>query len=123
MQSPNQNAGSGSEEESVLSRQYWRPHPDLDKALIPVLQRYVNSIPVHEQRPPLPNEEYETPEAAFDRVQNAAFCQGFLVVRGSGSEKAGRIRINCVHSGKQRNTRKIEEGERKRATKVWMPRP
>lgn len=96
--------------------QYWVPHPDLE--LVPVLQRYVNSIPIDEQQPLLANEEHAIPKAAFNRVQNAAFCQGFLVVKGSGSEKIGRIRINCVHSRKQRNTRRIEEGEWRRVTKV-----
>lgn len=116
--SPNPPRNINTHSLNMQDTQYWIPHPDLDLELVPVLQRYVNSIPIDEQRPLLANEEYATPEAAFNRVQNSAFCQGFLVVKGSGSEKIGRIRINCVHSGKQRNTRRIEEGERRRATKV-----
>src|SRR5271155_1501798 len=57
---------------------------------------------------PQAGEPFDTPDAAFRRLQGFAFSQGFAVV--TRSSEAKRARFACIHHSKTtRNTRKLEE--------------
>ncbi|KAF8432503.1 hypothetical protein BGX38DRAFT_248137 [Terfezia claveryi] len=64
------------------------------------------------QHAPITGEQYAFPNDTYRRLQDYAMHTGFAIVVGSGSEKKGRIEYLCVHHGKPRNTRQLEERTR-----------
>jgi len=53
-------------------------------------------------------EQYPWTNNILDRLQDYAFTKGFAVVTLTGSEKKGGMRFGCVHHGKPRDTRKLD---------------
>ena len=78
----------------------------------------VASLPPQHLSEPVDDEEVDSPEAGYVRIQDWAFTQGFAVVKES--RKPIRQVLHCVHhKDDTRNTRKTDETERKRtATKI-----
>src|SRR5271154_3406725 len=74
------------------------------------IQAYGDTIPQQHQTLPDLGHEFFEPEECFLWLHNFSFCQGFAVVKGSGSDATGRKRYLCIHHGtKTKNTRKLEE--------------
>jgi len=71
------------------------------------IQAYGDTIPQQHRTLPDLGHEFFEPEECFLWLHNFSFCQGFTVVKGSGSDATGRKRYLCIHHGtKTKNTRK-----------------
>jgi hypothetical protein len=86
----------------------WKPHPSLDPSLLPTIQSIIERIPLNHLLPPKSKEIFDNPEAAYDRLQDWAFSQGFCVVVSSHAKNV-LMRFACKHHGSRtRNTRKLD---------------
>jgi len=71
------------------------------------------ALPAAHRLPPQEREIVESKEAAFQRLQNWAFTQGFALAVESG--RADRVVYHCVHHKKKtKNSRKTAEADRRR---------
>jgi hypothetical protein len=82
------------------------------------LDAAIAALPPAHRLNPTENQAFEAQKAAFDRLQDWAFTKGFAFVTESSKTYKGQVNqvyLDCVHYKKAtRNTRKLEEGERKR---------
>lgn len=88
---------------------------------LPSLQSLIASIPIVDRLAPVANEQHPSPEDAYNRLQEHAFCEGFAIVKANGSEKKGGWYLFArIHHGTKRDTRGLDhEGRsasRKRST-------
>ena len=81
------------------------------------LNAAIANIPPAHRLHPSRDEIFESKEAAFIRLQDWAFINGFAIVKESSKTKAGqvnRVYLDCVHHKKAtKNSRKLNEVERK----------
>jgi MULE transposase-like protein len=82
------------------------------------LDEAVADVPPAHRLHPSRDEVFESKEAAFARLQDWAFVQGFAIVKESAKSSGGQVKrlyLDCVHHKKgTRNTRKLDEVERQR---------
>jgi hypothetical protein len=82
------------------------------------LNAAIANIPPAHRLHPSRDEVFESKEAAFIRLQDWAFINGFAIVKESSKTKAGqvnRVYLDCVHHKKAtKNSRKLDEVARKR---------
>ena len=76
--------------------------------LIATISKFVQLVPEVHCEEPIDQEQYPWPNVILGRLQDFAFTKGFAVVTLSGSQNEGRMRFGCVHHGKPRDTRKID---------------
>ena len=93
---------------ALLAKNLWTPHPTLSDELRSTVSKFVQKLPDLHCQQPMDGEQYLWPNHILDRLQDYAFTQGFAVVILSGSQKKGRMRFGCIHHGKPRDTRKID---------------
>jgi len=76
-----------------------------------------NLLPAY-RRTPRENEPFESREAAYLRLQDWAFTEGFALVIKSAKTKNSQVvqqYVECIHHKKEtRNTRKLAEDKRRR---------
>lgn len=89
----------------------------LPQALQASLNKARANIPLAHHE--VPEGVVSNPDSAFIHINDWAFLNGHAYVKLSGSMKEGRYRYSCIfHSRKEgertRNTRKIDEKDRKR---------
>lgn len=105
---------------SLLAKGQWMPHPSLPAELVATISKFIQQLPEVHCEEPIDGEQYPWPNIILDRLQDFAFTKGFAVVTLSGSQNKGRMRFGCVHHGKPRDTRKIDNSDtslkRKRQT-------
>ena len=81
------------------------------------LDAAVAAIPHLHATNPSDNEVFQSKEAAFTRLQDWAFINGFAIVKESSKSKQGQVvrqYLECVHHKKAtKNGRKLEEVDRK----------
>ena len=87
----------------------------------PALQAQIDAavaaIPSKNREKPAEDEEVESFEAGFRRIQDWAFTQGFAVAKES--KKQTRLLIQCVqHRRETQNTRKTADEDRKRTPRT-----
>ena len=93
---------------SLLAKSQWAPHPALPTELIATVSKFVKQLPELHCEDPIDGERYPWPNFILDRLQDFAFTKGFAIVTLSGSQQKGRMRYGCVHHGKPRDTRKLD---------------
>ena len=89
----------------------WTPPLGLDPSLVPAAQKFIDGMPPAHLRAPANGERFEVPEEAYERLQDYAFSQGFVVVTGScGSRGNPRKYYYCIHHGTEtKNWRQLDE--------------
>lgn len=93
------------------AKSLWTPHPALPVELRPPVMKFVQELPELHFEEPIDGEQYLWSKDILDRLQDFAFTKGFAVVILSGSQNKGRMRFGCVHHGKARDTRKIDDSD------------
>ena len=68
---------------------------------------------------PIDGEQYLWPKDILNQLQDYAFTKGFAIMILSGSEKKGRMRFDCIHHGKARDTRKIDHHDSDTPTGIY----
>jgi hypothetical protein len=58
----------------------WSPPPNLPDFIIAPIQEVIEKIPPHHLLPPQPGEVLN-PDEAYERIQNYAFSQGFMLLQ------------------------------------------
>lgn len=89
----------------------WQAHPHCPTEARNQLEEIVQALPEAYLQPPQKDEEFDSHESCFQRLQGYALSQGFAVVKVSGgvNSKRVRYRYQCIHHGKEtRNTRRLE---------------
>lgn len=78
------------------------------------IQRAINALPPAYQVEPKDGELVDNPRNGYIRLQDWTFTQGFALVKESSRPE--RWVLQCIHHhDKTRDSRKIEEKDRKRA--------
>lgn len=86
----------------------WQPHLGLDPDLVPIIRKAIDAMPAAHLIEPKTGETFDSHEAAWDRVQNWAFTQGFAMV--TGPCHTGSKYYECIHRGKETaNKRKLDQ--------------
>ena len=83
------------------------PHLALPHELHPPVVKFAQELPELHYEEPIDGEQYLWPKDI--QLRDYASTKGFAIVILSGSEKKGRMRFSCVHHGKARDTRKIDD--------------
>lgn len=98
--------------EVEIERPEWKPNPQLHPDLV-VVKKVVDSMPAHHLLPPKTGEEFDSIEAAFNRLQDYAFTKGFLIVKYSGNpigtERPRQIFACKHHSEHTQNNRNLDD--------------
>jgi hypothetical protein len=78
----------------------------------------IKAIPIYRRQPPENNAAVSDPQLVFDHINDYAFTRGYAFIKFSASKD--RWRFNCIyHQKKTRNTRGLEEEDRRR-TKTFI---
>ena len=99
----------------LYAKSQWTPHPALLHELHPPAVKFARELTPE----PIDGEQYLWPKDILNRLQDYAFTKGFAIVILSGSEKKGRMRFDCIHHGKARDTRKIEDHDSDTPTGIY----
>lgn len=96
---------------TLCAKTSWAPHPSLPSDLQATVVKFVQQLPDLHCEEPIDGEQYLWPNQILNRLQDFAFTKGFAVVTLSGSQTKGRMRFGCVHHGKPRDTRKLDDSD------------
>ena len=87
----------------------WTPHPSLDPSLIPTIRSAIDCIPSDHLQPPASKEIFDNPDAAYERLQNWAFSQGFCIVIASHIKNVMMWFVCKHHRDKTHNICKLDD--------------
>ena len=96
---------------TLLAKASWALHPILPSEVRSTISKFIQELPDLHCEEPIDGEQFLWSNDILDDLQDFAFTQGFTVVILSGSQNKGRMRFGCVHHGKPRDTRKMDDSE------------
>ncbi|KAL7267251.1 hypothetical protein RUND412_010172 [Rhizina undulata] len=110
-----ESSGTSPDSTSRPQVEVWHPDPLLSSESRAEVVAVVDAMASKHKEPPAKGGLYASPEDAYNRLQDWAFCKGFCVVKRDTS--ASRWRFECIHHGKDtRNIRKLTKETRQRKT-------